>query len=88
MTWVRVAGNATNIRARSPFGWRCYVKGNPTEIPLKDWSVSGVVSERNLVPGVNPDKEEHGLVAWIDCFGDCTIENEVLHIVLQDPLLF
>ena len=84
-TWIRVAGHATNIKASHPHGWRCYVQGNPNEISLKDWSVNGAVSQRNFIPGVNAAGDEHGLVAWIDCYGNHTIDNEVLYINLQEP---
>ena len=84
---MRIAGNATNIKANHPHGWRCYFSGeNSTEIPLRDWSISGMVNPENFIPGFSADKDRHGLVAWIDCFGSCTIENEVLRINLQKPI--
>lgn len=83
--WIRIAGHTANIKANHPHGWRCYIKGNPTEIALKNWSVSGLASHRNFIPGIKSDKDEHGLVAWIDCFGSYAVENEVLHIILREP---
>lgn len=81
--WIRVAGNAKNIKASHPQGWRCYIGKSAKEIALKDWSVSGVVSKKNFIPGVNATGDKRGLVAWIDCFGFYKVEDEVLHIELQ-----
>ncbi len=83
--WIRIAGNATNIKANHPHGWRCYFKGESHEISLKDWSVSGIASLKNFVPGFSANKDEYGFVAWIDCFGNGKVENEVLHINLKEP---
>jgi hypothetical protein len=84
-TWIRVAGNATKIKAKDPYGWRCYIEGSPNEIAIKNWSVSGIVDQKNFIPGINATGDEHGLVAWIDCFGFYKIENEVLDIALELP---
>jgi hypothetical protein len=83
--WIRVAGHATRIKEKHPHGWRCYIEGNSAEIALKDWSMSGITIGTNFIPGFSATKDKHGLVAWIDCFGSYTIENEVLHITLEEP---
>lgn len=84
-TWIRVAGHGAKIKAKHPHGWRCYIEGNPNEIALKNWSISGVASQENFIPGVNAAGDGHGLVAWIDCFGFYKIEDEVLDIALEMP---
>ena len=84
--WIRVAGHATNIKSNHVHSWRCYIGGSPTEIPLKDWSVSGMASQKNFIPGVSATRDEHGLVAWVDCFGSYVIEREILYIDLQEPM--
>ena len=84
-TWIRVAGNATNIKANHPQGWRCYIGEDPTEIPLKNWYLNGFANPKNFIPGFDANRDSHDLVAWIDCFGSCIIENETLHIALGEP---
>lgn len=84
-TWVRIAGHANNIKTNHPHAWRCYIEGNSTEIPLRDWFVIGKAERINFIPGYNTHGDKNGLVAWIDCFGICTIENEVLEIVFKIP---
>ena len=84
-TWIRVAGHAANIKANQDHPWRCYIKGSPTEIGLKGWSLSGTVSKKNYIPGVASAGDVHGLVAWIDCFGSYEVKDEVLHIALAEP---
>lgn len=84
-TWIRVAGNAGNIKSGHPHGWRCFFKGNPAEIPLRDWHTDGESNQKNFIPGFSGAKDEYGLVAWIDCFGSYTIKDDVLYIVLQQP---
>jgi len=81
-TWIRVAGNASKIKANHPHGWRCYIKGNPTEIPLKNWFVKGVANQANFIPKVNPNGDEYGLIAWIDLYGSYIVKDQVLQITL------
>ena len=81
--WVRVAGNGGSIKANLPHGWRCFFQGDLTEIPLKDWHIDGAVNQKNFIPSFKATKDEHGLIAWIDCFGICTIKDDVLYIVLK-----
>ena len=83
--WVRVAGNAANIKASHPYGWRCFIGGDPKEIPLKEWVVNGQCSQKNFIPGVNATGDENGLVAWIDFFGSFSIEDGVLRVNLAMP---
>ena len=85
-TWVRLAVNGHKIRAGDPFGWRCFVGSNPTEISLKDWSMQGeVIKKINVIPGTLQAGDRHGLVYWIDIFGICTLKNGVLEIELGLP---
>jgi hypothetical protein len=85
-TWIRVAGNASNIKGGHPHGWQCFFEGSLQQIPLKGWFVSGSANAANFIPGFSAQKDEHGLVAWIDCYGSCIVdEYEVLHISLQNP---
>jgi len=84
-TWVRVAGNATKIKAGDLYGWRCYFKGNQDEISLKNWFIGGVANSKNVIPGFSATKNENGLVAWIDFFGLATIKDDILYINLSEP---
>jgi|GEM_PF-4108207 len=84
-TWVRVAGNATKVKAGSPYGWRCYIEGNPDEIALKGWFIRGRASEQNAIQGFTAAGDVHGIVAWIDYFGNYEIRDDVLYINLHTP---
>lgn len=92
--WIQVGGNASNIKAGNPFGWRCFPREKfevleEEEIPLKHWKiVGGEANEKNYIPGTKPAEEMTStakLVAWIDIFGDVVIENDVLEITLRNP---
>ena len=91
--WIRLAGNAKSIKARGKYGWRCFISETPIQVPLADteislvhWNVLGKSDKKNFVPGTynfSADKSENPtLVAWIDMFGNITIENEVACIEL------
>jgi hypothetical protein len=84
-TWIRVAGNATNIKAGKPYGWRCYTAKNPDEIPLKSWLVKGSSTHENAIAGTNPTGDKYGIVAWIDYFGSYSVIDDILYISLQTP---
>ncbi|OHA27237.1 MAG: hypothetical protein A3C06_04055 [Candidatus Taylorbacteria bacterium RIFCSPHIGHO2_02_FULL_46_13] len=88
--WVRIAGNAANVRAGQPHGWRCFLKGTlpkkwSKEIPLVQWTLKGQATARNVIPGTDASGKTQQVVAWIDLYGDIVIENDVLRITLRDP---
>ncbi len=92
-TWVRVAGNAKNIRAGGRHGWRCFLGNasgvNPkNEIPLTHWSFVGTATNQNAIPGINSKgtAQQETILAWVDLYGDFVVnENDVLLVVLRDP---
>lgn len=81
--WIRVAGHSSNIKDKKPHGWRCYIDDDPKEILLQKWYiVSGEPSKENIIPAFNADKDEHGLIAWIDFWCSYAIKDDVLYITL------
>ena len=85
--WVKVAGHSQRIRQKDKFHWRCYVESEFIEIPLVNWNISGAATPRNVKAGTDPEGNALGLVAWIDFFGDMTIDSSgVAHITLKDPV--
>jgi len=89
--WVRIAGNAKEVRAGKPHGWRCFL-GDASgthfgeEIPLIHWLFVGTATVHNAVPGIKPNaSKEDSVLAWIDLFGNVEIENDILHVTLQNP---
>ncbi len=92
--WVRVAGNAKNVRAGSRYGWRCFLGDESgvdpkKEISLVHWSFTGAANEHNAIPGIssNGTSQEVTVLAWIDLYGDVAIENDTLHVTLRNPLV-
>ncbi|MBI4138927.1 hypothetical protein HY479_02140 [Candidatus Uhrbacteria bacterium] len=84
--WIRIAGNAMNIRAGKDSRWRCYVNHEPPILPLERWELVGFATPTNVVPGTNPTGDRLGLNAWIDVFGALTISDDgVASIQLMDP---
>ncbi|MEK9152071.1 MAG: hypothetical protein AAB692_01770 [Patescibacteria group bacterium] len=83
--WVRIAGNAKRIRtAGDPFHWRCFVRRAGPEIALHSFRVSGTAAGDNMLPGTDPVAANPlGLTAWIDFYGDVTVEEDVAHITLK-----
>ena len=85
--WIRIAGHSPNIKENKPLGWRCYIEGNSKEILLKHWFiVNGNPNKENFIPGFNSEREKHGLLAWIDCFGSYEIKEDCLYISLDTPI--
>ena len=95
-TWIRIAGNAANIKAGNKHGWRVFlstvtIEKSALEIKLLDWSLEGQATLENFIPGVNSGVLSargvaSGVIAWIDMYGDVVVENEKLHITLRDPV--
>ena len=84
--WVRIAGNAMNIRAWKNSRWRCYVNHEPPILPIERWEIVGFATPTNVVPGTNPSGDRLGLNAWIDAFGRLTITTDgIATIQLMDP---
>lgn len=91
--WVRVAGNAKNVKAGLPHGWRCFFIKNPREkeasgeTSLTNFSFIGVATNENVIPGTHPrGGEAQSVLAWIDLYGDIAIDDkDVLRIILKDP---
>lgn len=83
--WVRVAGNSRRIRAEGDlFHWRCFIGNAPPEIPLRTYNVSGEADVRNVRPGTDPSSSNPlGLLAWIDFYGDVTVQNGIARITLK-----
>ena len=85
--WIRIAGNAKMIREGGLWHWRCYVRLEGPEIPLKGFRLAGgEASERNLRPGTDPAAANPlGLAAWIDFYGDLTVTDGIAEIRLKNP---
>lgn len=83
--WIRVAGNAPNVRAGDVHVWRCFIGNKPNQIDLRNWAIAGTATERNFLPGTHTVGDAHGLIAWIDCYGSYNIRKEVLLINLGNP---
>lgn len=83
--WVRVAGNVKRIRTEGdPFHWRCFARREGPEIALRSFRVDGAADGGNVTPGTDPAAANPlGLTAWIDFYGDLTIEGDVAHITLK-----
>lgn len=81
-TWIRIAGNAQNIKANKDYHWRAFINRKGSEVPITSWNVVGPVTAENLIPGSAPEKDENGLTAWIDVCGKYSIENSILTVTL------
>jgi len=85
--WVRLGGNAMNLKSGGRHGWRCFVRREKPEIRLLDFHVAGNTTSDNCIPGsIANDDGRNLLIAWIDYFGDIVIENEIAEITLKEPL--
>jgi hypothetical protein len=85
LAWIRLAGNAANIKAKQPRHWRCYVHREPPVVEIDSWELIGVAKPSNFKPGTAPDKDALGLNAWIDIFGFLTVQDGLATIALVDP---
>ena len=84
--WIRLAGHAGRIRENQPNHWRCYINRNLPEIPLTHWRLIGMASPDNVVPGTNHAKDHLGLNAWMDFYGDITVDEQGLATIeLKQP---
>lgn len=83
--WVRVAGNVKRIRTEGDlFHWRCFVAREHPEIPLRTYFLYGSADGRNMKPGTDPSGSNPlGLSAWIDFYGDVTVEYGIARITLK-----
>lgn len=93
--WIRLGGNAKNIKAGGKEGWRCFISELPITIPsindeiaLVNWKLTGTaVADVNFIPGTfsfGQSSQTPILVAWIDLFGDIRIDgNKVAYIELK-----
>jgi hypothetical protein len=83
--WVRIAGNSRRIRAEGDlFHWRCFIANAPPEIPLRTYRVSGEADGKNVLPGTDPSSSNPlGLLAWIDFYGDVTVQNGIARVTLK-----
>lgn len=91
--WIRLAGNAANLKAGKRHGWRCFFpddskKPKGPEVPLIHWMLSGeAISGVNFIPGVRDQSASmsDSVVAWIDMFGDVDIRDDILTVALRNP---
>lgn len=83
--WVRVAGNVRRIRTEGDlFHWRCFIGRAHPEIPLRTYRLNGVADRMNVLPGTDPSgSNDLGLSAWIDFYGDVTVEHGIARITLK-----
>ena len=93
--WIRLGGNAKNLKAGGKEGWRLFISDRPfegapknDEILVVDWKPAGNATGANFIPGTfiasGQSAEQPVLVAWIDMFGDIKIdEDRVAHINLK-----
>ena len=89
-TWIRLAGNATKVKAGQPHGWRCFFSDTRAghasdEMPLMHWILEGRVTSKNVIPGFDAKGDANRIVAWIDMYGNAKIENDILRVALLDP---
>ncbi len=86
--WIRIGGNAKHIKDGGEYGWRCFVSHVPLrvfhgdeEIPLKRVAIDGLAAgDKNFIWDHSP--ESPILVAWVDMFGNITIQDGVARIEL------
>lgn len=86
--WIRIGGNAKHIKDGGEYGWRCFVSDTPIrvfhadkEILLKRVAVDGLaVGGKNFIFDHSP--ESPVLVAWVDMFGNITVQDDVARIEL------
>lgn len=83
--WVRVAGNVKRIRtAGDPFHWRCFIAVEQPEVPLRSYELFGQADGKNMRVGTDPAAANPlGLSAWIDFYGDVTVEDGIARITLK-----
>lgn len=84
--WICFAGHSARIKGGDSRPWRCYIGDDLREIPLATCQIIGTVGERNFILETNPAGDARGLVAWIRCFGDLTVDEAgVARIALREP---
>lgn len=82
--WIRVAGNAMNIRTGASHHWRVFLGRALPERPVRVWQLLGVADGQNVVPGTDPTAGNAcKLNAWIDYFGDIVIDDGIATITLR-----
>lgn len=67
--WIRLAGNAAEIKANGTHHWRCWVHRREPVISLRTFQIVGSSSNRNCLPGTAPNGNDLGITAWIDYYG-------------------
>ncbi|PIR86617.1 MAG: hypothetical protein COU11_04740 [Candidatus Harrisonbacteria bacterium CG10_big_fil_rev_8_21_14_0_10_49_15] len=82
--WIRLAGNARQIKLGATERWRFIINREAPEIQVTNWRVLGITDGDNFIPGTDPEGKEFGFVAWIDMYGDVFIEDGVAHITLKE----
>jgi len=86
--WIRFAGErrAWEGKNTTPYRWRIFVHPNfERGIKVKRLRLEGKASNRNNRTGWRQKKDENGVIAWIDYFGDLTVRDGVATIVFQEP---
>jgi hypothetical protein len=84
--WIRIAGNARNIKEEKAMHWRCYINDINEEEPISRWFVDGIVNNTNFIARTNSKRDKNGLIAWIDLYGDIVIDaDRNAYITLRLP---
>lgn len=74
-TWFRIAANPKGIKEGLPHYWRCFILPENNVFTLKSYSVVGLASQDNFIPG-STDEEGIDPRAWIAMFGDIVINED------------
>ena len=86
--WIRFAGDrrAWEGDNLTDYRWRLFVLPEATtEIRIKSLRLLGPATSENNKTGWRQTKDELGVVAWIDYFGDLEIKDGVATITLREP---
>ena len=84
-TWLRIAGNRTNIMADNPLCWRLFVDPDLNEVGIKRAVLDGVATPRNNFFEVNREEDARGIFAWIRYYGTVEVRDDVAYIKLLEP---
>lgn len=84
--WVRIAGDKNRIHSGDTLQWRCFVSKKGEPIYFRQRIISGdSTPQNNIMLTKNDEQDPNGLTAWIDYYGDVSIDNDTLTVQLKNP---
>ena len=75
ITRIRIAGHSVNIKNGEKEHWQLFIDDAKEPIFVTSWHLRGVATAENIQPDASKDRDERGLLAWIDVYGSVELHN-------------